>query len=65
MITSGQAAAEKGRASSANPNPQIPTTGFPFCRAYAGDAVWAAIFAVQSALISDCMANQLVTSYIT
>ena len=39
------------------------TTGFPFCTAYAGDAVCAFILFVQSALISDCMFVQSLTSY--
>lgn len=65
MITSRQGAAGHGRASSAKPKPQMPTTGFPFCRAYAGDAASADILAVQSALISDCIDVQLVTSYMT
>jgi hypothetical protein len=39
------------------------TTGLPFCRAYAGEAVCADILAVQSVFSSDCMLVQLVTSY--
>jgi len=45
------------------PKPQTHTTGLPFCRAYAPDAVCADIFDVQSALISDCMFVHPVTSY--
>ena len=41
------------------------TTGLPFCRAYAGDAVCADIFDVQSDLISGCMFAQPLTSYMT
>jgi hypothetical protein len=48
---------------SLNPKPQMHTTGLPFCRAYAGDAVYALIFDVQSAFISDCIDVQPVASY--
>lgn len=53
----------KGRLDSLKPNPQMQTTGLPFCRAYADDAVCAAIFVVQSVLISDWKVSQSVTSY--
>jgi hypothetical protein len=36
------------------PTPQIPTTGRPFCRAYALEEVWVDLTFVQSVLISDC-----------
>lgn len=53
----------KGRLGSLKPKPQMQTTGLPFCWAYALDAVCADILVVQSILISDCMFNQSVTSY--
>jgi hypothetical protein len=63
FTTSRQAAGANGRPSSLKPKPQMHTTGLPFCRAYAGDDVYADIFAVQSVFVSDCMFVQLVTSY--
>jgi hypothetical protein len=63
LTTSRQGAGANGRPESLKPKPQMQTTGLPFCRAYADDAVCADIFDVQSVLISDCMFVQLVTSY--
>lgn len=62
-MTSRQGAGAKGRLGSLKPKPQMQTTGLPFCRAYALDAVCAAIFVVQSVLMSDWNVNQSVTSY--
>jgi hypothetical protein len=63
LTTSRQGAGANGRPPSLKPNPQMQTTGLPFCLAYAVEAVCAAIFVVQSVLIWLCMSSQFVTSY--
>jgi hypothetical protein len=64
-MTSRQTSGAHGWLLSLKPNPQMPTTGRPFCRAYAVELVWVDILEVQSVLISDCMFVQPVTSYMT
>ena len=62
-MTSRQTSGAQVWLGSLKPNPQIPTTGRPFWRAYAVELACEDILAVQSVLISDCMVGQPLTSH--